>query len=62
MRRDDGTTKWLQDYPSKVVRISLKPIETAYKEFFKDVKTGGKLNRQLPRFHGRYTTESSFPD
>ena len=61
MRRDDGTTKWLQDYPSKVVRISLKPIETAYKEFFKDREAGGKLNRQLPRFHGRYTTEPSFP-
>ena len=61
MRRDDGTTKWLQDYPSKVVRISLKPIETAYREYFKDRETGGKLNRQLPKFHGRYTTEPSFP-
>ncbi len=61
MRRDDGTTKWLQDYPSKVVRISLKPIETAYKEFFKDRKAGGKLNRQLPRFHGRHAIEPSFP-
>ena len=61
MRRDDGTTKWLQDYPSKVVRISLKPIETAYREYFKDRKAGGKLNRQLPKFHGRYTTEPSFP-
>ena len=61
MRRDDGTTKWLQDYPSKVVRISLKPIETAYREYFKDRETGGKLNRELPRFHGRHTTEPSFP-
>ena len=61
MRRDDGTTKWLQNYPSKVVRISLKPIETAYKEFFKDREAGGKLNRQLPRFHGRHATEPSFP-
>ena len=61
MRRHDGTTKWLQDYPSKVVRISLKPIETAYREYFKDRKAGGKLNRQLPKFHGRYTTEPSFP-
>ncbi len=61
MRRDDGTTKWLQDYPSKVVRLSLKPIETAYKEFFKDREAGGKLNRQPPRFHGRYATEPSFP-
>ncbi len=61
MRRDDGTTKWLQDYPSKVVRISLKPIETAYREYFKDRRADGKLNRQPPRFHGRYTTEPSFP-
>ena len=48
MRRDDGTTRWLQDYSSKVVRISLKPIETTYKEFFKDVETGRKLNRKPP--------------
>ncbi len=61
MRREDGTTKWLQDYPSKVVRISLKPIETAYKEFFKDRETGGKLNRKLPQFHGKYSTIPSFP-
>ncbi len=61
MRRDDGTTKWLQDYPSKVVRISLKPIETAYKAFFKDRETGGKLNRKLPQFHGKYSTIPSFP-
>ena len=61
MRREDGTTKWLQDYSSKVVRISLKPIETAYKAFFKDRETGGKLNRKLPQFHGRYSTIPSFP-
>ncbi|MDE0611455.1 MAG: transposase [Gammaproteobacteria bacterium] len=61
MRRDDGTTKWLRDYPSKVVRISLKPIETAYREYFKDCEAGGKLNRKLPRFHGKYTTIPSFP-
>ncbi len=61
MRRDDGTTKWLQDYPSKVVRISLKPIETTYKAFFADVKAGGKLNRRPPRFHGKWTTTPSFP-
>ena len=61
MRRKDGTTKWLQDYSSKVVRISLKPIETAYKAFFKDRETGGKLNRELPRFHGKYSTIPSFP-
>ncbi len=61
MRREDGTTKWLQDYPSKVVRISLKPIETSYKAFFADVKAGGKLNRKPPRFHGKWTTAPSFP-
>ncbi len=61
MRREDGTTKWLQGYSSKVVRISLKPIETAYKAFFKDLETGGKLNRSPPQFHGKYTTLPSFP-
>ena len=61
MRRDDGTTKWLQDYSSKIIRISLKPIETTYKAFFKDLETGGKLNRKLPRFHGKYSTIPSFP-
>ena len=61
MRRDDGTTKWLQGYSSKVVRISLKPIETSYKAFFADVKAGGKLNRKPPRFHGKWATAPSFP-
>ena len=61
MRREDGTTKWLQGYSSKAVRISLKPIETAYKAFFKDRETGGKLNRKLPQFHGKYSTIPSFP-
>ncbi len=61
MRKHDGTTKWLQDYSSKIVRISLKPIETAYREYFKDRETGGKLNRKLPRFHGKHTTTPSFP-
>ncbi len=61
MRRDDGTTKWLQDYSSRVVRISLKPIETTYKAFFKDLETGGKLNRKPPQFHGKWATTPSFP-
>ena len=61
MRRDDGTTTWLQDYSSKVVRASLQPIETTYKAFFKDIETGGKLNRKPPQFHGKYTTVPSFP-
>ncbi len=53
--------KWLQDYSAYVVKSSLQPIETAYKEFFKDVKTGGKLNRNPPQFHGKWTTKPSFP-
>ena len=61
MRRDDGTTKWLQDYSSKVIRISLKSIETTYREFFKDREVGRKLNRKLPRFHDKHTTIPSFP-
>ena len=61
MRRDDGTTKWLQNYSSKIVRQSLKPIETTYEEFFTDLKVGGKLGRKPPKFHGKYTTVPSFP-
>ena len=61
MRKHDGTTKWLQDYSSKIVRSSLKPIETSYRAFLDDREAGGKLNRKLPRFHGKYTTTPSFP-
>ena len=61
MRRDDGTTKWLQDYSSKIIRISLKPIETTYRAFFDDLKADGKLNRKPPRFHGKHSTAASFP-
>ncbi len=53
--------KWLQDYSAYVVKSSLQPIETAYREYFKDCKTGGKLNRKLPQFHGKWTAEPSFP-
>ena len=53
--------KWLQDYSAYVVKSSLQPIETAYKEFFKDRETGGKLNRRLPQTHGKWTTTPSFP-
>ena len=53
--------KWLQGYSAYVVKSSLQPIETTYREYFKDRKAGGKLNRQRPKFHGRYTTEPSFP-
>ena len=53
--------KWLQGYSAYIVKSSLQPIETTYKEFFKDVKAGGKLNRKPPRFHGKYTIAPSFP-
>ncbi len=45
---------WLQKYSSYIVKSSLRPIETAYKEFFKG-------NRGLPKFHGRNTHTPSFP-
>ena len=53
--------KWLQGYSAHVVKSSLQPIETTYREFFKDVKTGSKLRRKPPKFHGKYTTIPSFP-
>ena len=53
--------KWLQEYSAYTVKSSLQPIETTYKEFFKDVKAGGKLGRKPPQFHGKYTTAPSFP-
>ena len=46
--------KWLQEYSAYIVKMSLKPIETAYKEFFKG-------NRGLPKFHGKYSHSRSFP-
>ncbi len=45
---------WLQEYSANIVKLSLKPIETAYKKFYK--KEGG-----LPRFHARYVHPESFP-
>ena len=45
---------WLQAYSANIVKNSLKPIETAYKQFYK--KEGG-----LPRFHARYAHPDSFP-
>ncbi len=44
LRRDEDT--WLQEYSMAIVRQSLKPIETAYRQFFK--KEGGR-----PGFHVR---------
>ena len=54
MRRDDPTTKWLQQYSAKIVRESLKPIETTYRAFFNGT-------RGRPCFHGKYATTPSFP-
>lgn len=45
---------WLQDYSCAIVRLSLKPIETAYKKFYQG--KGG-----LPKFKGRYNSTPSFP-
>ncbi|MCY4420369.1 MAG: transposase [Gammaproteobacteria bacterium] len=39
---------WLQGYSSGLLRLSLKPIETTYRQFYKG--EGG-----LPKFHGRYS-------
>ncbi len=45
---------WLQDYSCAIVRLSLKPIATAYKQFWKG--EGG-----LPRFKPQYDHVPSFP-
>ena len=45
---------WLQDYSANIVRLSLKPIETAYKKFY--AGKGG-----LPKFHGKHTHAPSIP-
>ena len=52
---------WLQGYSAYIVKNSLQPIERTYQAFFKDLETGGKLNRQLPQLHGKWTTTPSFP-
>ena len=46
--------KWLQDYSANIVKLSLKPIEVTYKQFWK--KEGG-----LPKFHGKHTHAPSIP-
>ncbi|MDE0611217.1 MAG: transposase, partial [Gammaproteobacteria bacterium] len=53
--------KWLQGYSAYIVKSSLQPIERTYQAFFKDLETGGKLNRKPPQFHGKWTTTPSFP-
>ncbi len=45
---------WLQEYSSGLVRLSLKPIETTYRQFWNG--QGG-----LPKFHGRYTHTPFIP-
>lgn len=45
---------WLQDYSMAIVRLSLKPVETAYKQFY--VGKGG-----LPKFKPHYEHIPSFP-
>ncbi len=45
---------WLQDYSFGIVRLSLKPIATAYKKFY--AGKGG-----LPRFKAHYDHAPSFP-
>ena len=52
---------WLQDYSAYIVKSSLQPIETTYREFFKDQENGGQLDRKPPRFHGKHATAPSFP-
>ena len=47
--------QWLQDYSAHIVRASLKPIETSYKEFFKGKGSG------LPKFKKRAKANDSFP-
>ena len=44
----------MQDYSCAIVRLSLKPLETCYKQFWKG--EGG-----LPKFHGRHTHAPSIP-
>ncbi|MDE0302383.1 MAG: transposase [Gammaproteobacteria bacterium] len=52
--------KWLQGYSAYIVKSSLQPIERTYQAFFRDLETGGKLNRKPPKFHGKWTTTPSF--
>ena len=47
---------WLTYISSRIVSMSLKPIETAYKNFFKDPK-----NKGLPRFKSKHNTKPSMP-
>ena len=46
--------QWLQQYSANNVKVFLKPIESAYRKFFKYKDSG------LPKFKSRYHTISSF--
>ena len=59
--RQGNQYPWLLEYSSAIVKAPLRQIETTYDAFFKDLKTGRKLGRSLPKFHGKYTTAPSFP-
>ena len=49
------TKPWLQEYSMTIVRESLKPIELAYKEFFKGKGAG------LPKFKAKWEDTPSIP-
>lgn len=53
--RNDPNYAWLKDVSRNIVVTSLKPIETAYKKFFKYPQDG------LPRFKSRDKADPSFP-
>ena len=48
-----GQKDWLKAYSANIVKHTLKPIETAYQQFFKG-------HSGLPDFHGRYSHSPSF--
>ncbi len=54
--RKTAYAPWLRECSFAIVRASLKPIKTAYKNFFRDPAHCG-----LPRFHGKFMKEPSFP-
>ena len=49
------TYPWLQEYSANIVKLSLKPIENSYKEFYKGKGAG------LPKFKKYAKANDSFP-
>ena len=45
---------WLQTYSSSIVRLSLKPIQTAYAKFYRG-------DSGLPKFKSKWNSDPSFP-